>query len=231
MNIAILAEATTKTATKSQLAWLHFPQHVPAQVDLITWAQSMGPGMAATLILGGLVYLLFGIYIYRILITLNATAVGIFLGGAIGERLGNSAAGALVGGFSAAAITWPTMKYSVAVQGGIFGALLGASVWRSVGLEPTYAWAGGMSGMIFFGMLSFILFRGSIMMYTSLQGSVMLVFGLLGLLFKYQNLAPKIGEGLSLRPFLLPISIFIPTVVGLIYQQAQYGEPAPAAKK
>jgi hypothetical protein len=68
-------------------------------------------------------------------------------------------------------------------------------------------------------------------MYTSLQGSVMLVFGILGLLLKYQNVAPKLGENLSLRPFLLPISIFIPAILGLIYQQTQYGEAAAPAKK
>jgi hypothetical protein len=112
-------------------------------------------------------------------------------------------------------------------MGGIFGVLLGASVWRSCGLDPKYAWSGGLTGMVFFGMLSFLLFRGSIMMFTSLQGSVMLIFGLLGLIYKYQDMAPRVNENLSLRPFLLPMFILVPATIGLIYQQTQY--PAAAA--
>jgi hypothetical protein len=116
-------------------------------------------------------------------------------------------------------------------MGGIFGMLLGASVWRSLGLDPAYAWAGGLSGLIFFGMLSFVLFRGSVMMYTSLQGAVMLVFGLLGMIYKYQGIAQQVTDNLSLKPFILPICIFVPTLMGLIYQQTQYpGGPAPAKK-
>jgi hypothetical protein len=111
----------------------------------------------------------------------------------------------------------------------VFGGLLGASVWRAVGLDPQFAWAGGGMGLIFFGMLSFLLFRGSIMMYTSLQGAVMLVFGLLGLIYKYQDVAPKVNASLTDKSFLLPLAIFVPATLGLIYQQTQYGAGGAAA--
>ena len=150
----------------------------------------------------------------------------------LGEKAGNATAGAMVGGFAAAAATWPMMKYAVAVMGGVFGLLLGASIWRAAGLQPTYAWSGGLTGLVFFGMLSFLLFRGSIMMYTSLQGSVMLVFGLLGLIYKYQEIAPKVSDNLSARTFILPLCIFVPATLGLIWQQTQYPAPAgPGPKK
>jgi hypothetical protein len=87
-----------------------------------------------------------------------------------------------------------------------------------------------MMGLIFFGMLSFILFRGSIMMYFSTQGAVMLVFGILGMLYKYQGLGSVVNQNLALKPFILPLAIFVPAIVGLIYQQTAY-PPAPPAKK
>ena len=127
----------------------------------------------------------------------------------------------MMGAFIAAAVTWPLMKWAVAIMGGVVGAILGASIWRSFGLDAHFAWAGGLSGLIFFGMLSFILFRGSIMMYTSLQGSVMLIFGILGVICKYQNLAPQITESMTSKSFILPAAILVPAVVGLIYQQHQ----------
>jgi hypothetical protein len=223
----------TVTTTTHRIPWPDIPQHWPAQGDLLTWAQNMGALTAALLVLAGMVYLLFGIYAYRALVTINAAVAGAWLGGVLGLRAGNATAGAMVGGFAAAALTWPTMKYAVAVMGGAFGGLLGASIWRACNLETDYAWAGGMMGLIFFGMLSFLLFRGSIMMFTSLQGAVMLIFGLLGLIYKYQEFAPKVNDNLMQRQFLLPLFIFIPATLGLIYQQTQYpgGAPAAAAKK
>jgi hypothetical protein len=190
----------------------------------------MGALTAALLVLAGCVYLVFGMYAYRALITINAAVAGAYLGALIGTKAGNATAGAMVGGFAACALAWPMMKYAVAITGAVFGLLLGASIWRAAGLEAQYAWAGGGMGLIFFGMLSFLLFRGSIMMFTSLQGSVMLVFGLLGLIYKYQDLAPKVNDHLLARQFLLPLFIFVPATLGLIWQQTQYpgGAPSPA---
>jgi hypothetical protein len=66
------------------------------------------------------------------------------------------------------------------------------------------------------------------MMYTSLQGSVMLIFGTLGLLLKYQDVAPRIGSYLIHHNFLLPMCVFVPTVIGMMYQQT-YSTAAKAA--
>jgi hypothetical protein len=190
----------------------------------------MTPGAAALLVLGGIIYIGFGWYLYKALVTLNAALVGAYVGALIGQKTGATVPGAMLGGFTAAAITWPMMKWAVAVMGGIFGALLGASVWRACGLEGNLAWAGGGMGLIFFGLISFILFRGSVMMFTSLQGSVMLTFGILGLCYKYQDLAPKITDNMLMKPFILPACIFVPTIIGLIYQQTQFGQPEPTKK-
>jgi hypothetical protein len=221
------AQAVTSTS------WPQIPHHWPAQGDLLTWAQNMGALTAALMVLAGVIYLIYGVHAYKMLVTLNAAVVGAYVGGLLGDRAGNATAGAMVGGFAAAALSWPLMKYAVAIMGGLFGMLLGASIWRACGLEAGYAWSGGGMGLILFGMLSFMIFRGSIMMFMSLQGSVMLVFGLLGLIYKYQDLGPKITENLTAKSFVLPMIIFIPATLGLIWQQTQYGAAGgpPTAKK
>jgi hypothetical protein len=84
--------------------------------------------------------------------------------------------------------------------------------------------------LIFFGMLSLILFRGSVIVYTSLQGSVMLVFGIFGLIYKYQSLAPDLTIMLNQRTFMLPALVFVPAIIGLLFQQQMHPEePAPAS--
>jgi hypothetical protein len=228
----LLAQAQAQAQNTPQI-WdkLNLPSHWPVQTDLLQWCQEMSPGAATILIIGGLIYLLFGFYIFKMLVVLNAALVGGFIGMKIGEQGGSGVAGGCVGAFVCGAVTWPLMKYAVAFMGGIFGALLGASMWRSIGLEPSMCWAGALTGLVLFGLLSFILFKASVMMYTSLQGSVMLIFGILGLIYKYQSVAPKLTENMTLKPFLLPLFIFIPAVVGLIYQQTQFGQPEAAKKK
>lgn len=226
------APAAPPTTQPAAIPWPHLPEHFPAQGDVLAWAQGVGALTAAVMVLAGVVYLLYGVYAYRMLVTLNAAVVGAYIGGLLGEHAGNATAGAMVGGFACAALSWPMMKYAVAIMGGSFGMILGASVWRACNLDLLYAWSGGMMGLIFFGMLSFLLFRGSVMMYTSLQGSVMLVFGLLGLIYKYQDLAPRITENLTAKAFVLPLVIFVPATLGLIWQQTQFpAQPAQPAKK
>lgn len=210
--------------------WLKLPQHWPAQTDLLTWCEHMGPGMAALLILLGVIYLLFGIKVFKALMMLNAAAVGAAVGFLVGQRTDMGFALMVLCGFLAAALTWPMMKWAVAVMGGMFGAALGASIWTTFGLEPQFAWSGALTGIVLFGLLSFIIFRGSITMYMSLQGSVMLVFGILGMVYKYQEVAPKITHAMTIKPFLLPMSIIIPAIIGILYQQA-HAAGAPQGKK
>jgi hypothetical protein len=224
------AVETVQTITSTTPEWLRMPGHWPAQTDLITWCQTMGPGTAVLLLIGGVIYLAFGVSAFKWLVTLNATIVGAYFGAWVGAKADSTMPAAIVGGFTAAAIAWPMMKYAVALMGGVYGALLGAALWRSVGLQPELAWAGGLVGLVFFGLLSFILFRGSLMMYTSLQGAVMLVFGLLGLLFKYPDVGHRVLEYMSSKPFIFPMAIFIPALLGLLYQQTQFSEPEAKKK-
>ena len=224
----LLAFGKAHAATQ---AWTPtMPAQWPGQMDLLTACQHMGPGEACILVIMGVIYLMFGYSIFRGLVTLNAMAAGAYLGALMGRNSNALAAGALIGAIVAAAITFPLMKYAVMIMGGIFGAALGASLWRQAGLQPELAWAGALSGMIFFGMLALVIFRGSVILYTSLQGSVMLVFGILSLLYKYQSMGPEVTDIFSKRAFILPTVVLIPALVGLLYQQSMFPAPAPAKK-
>ena len=225
------AAPASQPAASSAGAFLRVPSHWPGQGDLLDWCQSISPLASTVLVIAGLIYLAYGWKAFKGLVTLNAAFVGAFIGALLGQRGGNWFGGACVGAFIVAAIAFPMMKYAVAFMGGAFGALLGAATWRTAGLDPNLAWAGALSGLIAFGMLSFILFRGSVIMYTSLQGSVMLIFGLLGLIYKYQSLGPELTRHMQLKPFMLPLAIFIPAMLGLIYQQTAHPPPPEPKKK
>jgi hypothetical protein len=199
--------------------WMNFPPHWPAQADLLAWSYDMSAALALLLVLLGIVYLLFGFHLFKPLALLNAAFIGSLVGIYISQKTGGPLPSGVLGGFIGAAVTYPLMKWAVAVMGGLFGAVLGLTLWRTFGLEPGFAWTGAMMGLIACGLLCFIVFRGSVMAYTSLQGSTMLVFGILSLVFKYQGVAPRLTESLQLKPFLLPMVVFIASILGLIYQQ------------
>lgn len=219
MNIAILASTNNGVAFSPITSF-------PRQADLLGWCQQMAVGTSILLVLLGLVYMLYGWNMFKPLITVNAALVGIYAGALLGSRYGHAFVGGMLGCLVCGCSTLPLMKWAVAVIGGICGALLGAALWKIAGQDPGFAWAGAMTGLVGFGLLSFILFRGSIIMYTSLQGAVMLVIGILGLLFKYQDAGPRISSTMNTQPFVLPVLVFIPAILGLIYQQTKGGTPA-----
>ena len=227
--------AAAKKKAQQQPGWTpHFPDHWPAQGDLLTWCQSMGPAEACIFVIAGIIYLLFGYAIFRALVTVNAMAAGAYLGALLGKGADAMAGGAFIGAVVAAAVTFPLLKYAITIMGGVFGAALGASLWRQGSLPPDLAWAGALSGLIVFGMLSLILFRGSVIVYTSLQGSVMLVFGIFGLIYKYQSLAPDLTIMLNQRTFMLPALVFVPAIIGLLFQQQMHPAveaPSSSSKK
>jgi hypothetical protein len=203
------------------------PTHWPMQNDILSFCRTLGPGIATVFILAGIVYLMFGYNIVKILVTANAAILGAIIAGMIGDKADIAVPAAIVGGLIAAAAAWPTMKYSVAIMGGLFGAVLGVTVWRLSNLDPSFGWSGGMTGMVLFGLLSFLLFRECVMTYTSLQGAVMLVIGILALVFKYDSVAGSLEHHLKIKPFLLPMTIFVPTLIGFIYQQTMFPPAAP----
>lgn len=209
----------SQSLKQSETFFSNVPTTWPHQHDLLTWCQQMTPGVAAVLIIVGIIYLLFGYQIFRAVVLVNAAIVGAYFGAYLGQDGDAATIGAVIVGVAAAAIAWPTMKYAVAVMGGLFGALLGASIWHGANLDPNVVWAGALVGLVGFGMLSFVLFRGSVMMYTSLQGAFMMVFGILGMIYQYADAAKQVSDHLRIQPGLLPAAIFVPTLLGLIFQQ------------
>ncbi len=235
-NTYMAAEATTQPATTTflQLETFENTVHVlrqgMAQADLLQACRELNVAAAVILIFAGVIFMLWGFYAFKWLVTLNAAVIGAWLGAMIGQSAGAPLPAALIGGFVAAVVTWPMMKYAVAIMGGLIGTVIGMSVWRSMGIDPNFAAAGGGMGLIFFGMLSFILFRTSVMMFTSLQGSLMLIFGILGVIYKFQGLDTRALETrLEVSPFIMPMIVFFASVCGIIYQNTQGAPGADAA--
>lgn len=174
---------------------------------------------AGLLVAAGLVYLLYGFKIFKILVIINAALLGVAAGAWIDQQFEQVGWWVMpVAGVVLALLAWPLMRYAVCVMGGLAGAVVGAFIWRSFQLPENMLWAGSAIGLVALGLLAFIVFRVIIIGFTSLQGSLMAVAGTVALAAKWDQVAQPIKDGILGEPWVLPVAVLIPALIGFVYQ-------------
>ncbi len=206
------------------------------------------PALALGLVAASVVFLARGWKYYKYLVVLDALIAGAFVGALIGARTGRPhmdiylAAGLAI---IFAVTAWPLMKYAVCVLGGVAGAAFGCVLWYCGAQALGYAnmaqeaWVGALVGLIILAMLTFIAFQTTVILGLGLQGALMLVFGAFSLMFRVNGLEQPLNDHIAANSFFVPLMIFIPGAVGIIYQHSQAyaggkkkaggGEKKPAA--
>lgn len=193
--------------------------HWPDRQELLAYCREADSIFAAVLLFFGIIYAAFGYWLFRMAATLNIAALGVWLGWLVGKQLDARLPAMVIGGVLFAALAWPAMRVAVAVCSGIVGFVIGVAVWRALGMSDTYAAAGGCIGGIFLFMLSFSLFKLSILAFTAAQGAVMFLGGLLGLVLKYPQVDEPVTQWVDQQPALLPITLLALSLIALLYQQ------------
>lgn len=199
--------------------------------NLIAGIQRLGVVWGIVFVIVGLLCLFNGYKWYRITTIGLALFLGLFAGYILGQHIGAPfiVAGCL--GALCFAIAFPLLKYAVAALGGLAGAFVGANTWEAlaIGVNSTVGpdsvpaeayWAGGLAGLVFCGMLAFILFKLSIVLYTSVSGSTIAVIGSLALLLSVEPWQQVIISSLTESPAVVPILVFVPAAIGLILQHS-----------
>lgn len=183
-------------------------------------------------IVGG-VYLLLGWKIFKILVILNALIIGVLVGGHFGQMLQKPHMDVILGvagGLLLAALSWPLMKWAVSVMGALAGAAVGFGLWRYAALATgrTYlidlSWVGALIGLITLGLLAFIVFKAVVVLFTSIQGSGMMVSGVLALICREPTWRNSLQTTLTNNTYLLPLIIVVPALLGAIFQQSLFGK-------
>lgn len=207
--------------------------------DLLAGIEQVSIVWAVVLVIAGLLCLLSGHKFHKTAVVGIALCFGVFAGYALGQRIHAPAmivAASL--GLLLAVVAFPLMKYAVAVFGGLAGAWIGANLWAGIAdavntangtntMPETY-YIGALIGLIVCGMLAFIVFDLSVIMFTSVSGSTLAVIGALALIASSvgaQNLRQAIGDS----RIVLPMLVFVPATIGLILQEVWSKNPAPAA--
>ena len=209
--------------------WENLPHNL---AELLEALQSMHALHGVLLALAGLLYLLIGWRIFKMLVMLNAAIIGAMLGGMATVELGHQEywwIGVLLGAGVLGFLAWPLMKLFVALFGGAVGAGLGFTAFQQIVLSMgrpellPYAWMGAAGGAIVLGLLAVLVFLGGVMIATALQGAAMLVGGLLALLFKFDSLRETLSDYLLARPAVLLLVVLGVCLGGLAVQIASSG--------
>jgi len=212
---------------------------LPSPQEYLASLSDMGPIWAFILVACGLVYLLNGWKMFKMLVVLNSAAIGCLVGIRLGQMQGGEHtpifAGA-AGGLLLACLAWPLMKYAISLMGGLTGSFLGYGLWNYVAAAvqrqglAQHAWVGALIGLITLGLLAFVIFRLVVVVLTSVQGSIMTVSGLLCLLLKYPPIRESIEPSLTRNIHLLPLLIGVPAVIGFALQEAAAAKKAKKKK-
>jgi len=214
--LTILAQAAKTTGPETAGA----AEEGIVPIDLI-WQQitSLGLVEALTFIAFGTVCLFYGWRVFKILVTICFGLIGLFVAVWANKYIeGQVIWLALVSVVLFAVLSIPLMRYGVTFLGAAAGAILTGGCWLAAGLPEKYIWAGALVGIIAGAMISFIVFKIAVMLFTSLGGSSLLVIGILAIIYQYMGTDEKLKQLVFEQKWFLPLTLLGPLVLGIILQ-------------
>lgn len=205
---------TVEYGTKHVLRALDF---VWQQTTLLTWLQ------AVVGISFGVIILMYGWRIYKALTVIGFGIIGLYLGLWIGTQFQKPLPGAIVGCALLVILAIPLIRWAVAVLGAVAGGILAAGIWHSCNLPQQFVWAGGLVGFVAGGMISFVVFKLAVMLFTSLSGTSLITIGVFALIYRYETFATEpptthLNELYYGNNWFLPLLLTAGTLLGILLQ-------------
>lgn len=215
-HLTILAQAVESPAEQPVVSMQIVLDSVWEQVTSLSWLQ------AVLAISFGVVYLLYGWRIFKVLVVICFGLVGLFGGIKIGARFDSQILGGVIGLSVLAGISVPLMRWAVSLLGAIAGGILTSGIWYACELPEKYILAGAIIGIVAGGMISFIIFKIAVMLFTSLGGGILIVTGMLALLYHYESIQEPPTETVKTMLYnhhwFVPVLLLAPTFIGIIVQ-------------
>ncbi len=168
----------------------------------------------------GVVCLFYGWRIFKILVTICFGLLGLAVGvWANGQLIGGDVVWlALVFVIVFSILSVPFMRWGVSLLGALSGGILTAGGWLALGLPQDMLWAGGLVGLVAGGLISFIVFKSAVILFTSLGGSTLMVIGVLAVFYRSMVDTKKLETFVFDYHWFLPALILVPMVIGIVLQ-------------
>jgi len=176
---------------------------------------------ALTFMSFGVVCLLYGWRVFKVLVAICFGVLGIILGTIISAKTGGENTqiwGAVIGLVAMTVLSMQLLRWAVFALGAVAGGTLTAGLWYACNLPEQYIWAGALIGIVAGGMIAFIVFKIAVMLFTSLGGSALIVVGALALLYLYPDTRERVHEVIFTKRWFLPAVLLLPTLLGVYLQ-------------
>ena len=177
---------------------------------------------ACALLAAGIIFAIYGWRISKVLAVINFGIIGGFVGHYLAGVLELNDIASTVGlaMVLGGLCIWQT-RHGVSLLAGGAGGVLGAALCYSLSLANANHWiyAGFLLGFVTFALLAFIIYKVAAVLYSSVQGSALVVAGVLSLLSTQASVAEKLPGILRDHIYLLPIMLWVPTAISIVIQQ------------
>lgn len=215
-HFIMLAETAKNSSEDVLISMQRIIDSLWGQVTTLSWLQ------AIIAISFGAVYLIYGWRIFKVLVIICFGLVGLFAGVNIGSKFDSEVLGGIVGLTVLGGLSVPLMRWAVSILGAAAGGILTGGIWYAFGLPERYIPAGALIGIVAGGMISFIVFRIAVMLFTSLGGGALIITGMLSLLYQYESTQKPPTETMKSMLYnhnwFLPLLLLVPTIIGVMVQ-------------
>lgn len=230
-----LAQSTyAEQAGKGLMAIFNSLLHlnIPTREQFVSCLETLGTLQAAAILTIGVFYLFYGHKYFKAMVVINGAGAGALIGMYVSQTFFTNGSPntpllmALGGAALFGAAAWPMLKYAVVIMGALAGGLVGYAGWQLIAIAAgndslrQQAWTGGVIGMVVVGMIAFVVFRASVMIFTGLQGAFMTVGGIISLLLSNRAMSDSIRPALVGNDLLLIILLGVPAAIGFAVQYA-----------
>lgn len=187
------------------------------QATSLTWLQ------AVLAIAFGIIPLMYGWRIYKILAVIGFGLLGMYIGLWVGEQFHHALLGTLLGAAILIVLALPLMRWAVCVLGALAGGVLTASVWHACMLPEQFVWAGALIGIVAGGLISFVVFKLAVMLFTSLSGAALVITGVFALIYRYETFGSEpptmyLNNLYYQHNWFMPVLLIAGTLFGIILQ-------------
>jgi len=193
--------------------------HPNELLDMLSGLPLLGASVIVTV---GVLCVFNGYRWHKWVVAILAFIAGIGLGFKLSQELGKSTIVAASVGCLCAIIATPLLRVTVAIFGGLTGAFIGANAWTALEARPVDGhWAGAAIGFIVVAMASVVLFRLVIVLFTSVGGAAMVVFGGICLMMHVPDWQDAVRSNLEGNQYLIPLLLTLAAVSGFVIQESR----------
>ncbi len=202
---------------------------IVGRMDILNHPNQLLDGLAQVPLVMGGVFVVVGILCvlngyrwHKWVVVVLAFLGGLVLGRLLSTHMGESRIVAVALGLLCAIIATPLLRIAVAIFGGLTGAFIGANAWTAINTAQADGhWAGAAMGFIALALASFLLFRLVIILFTSIGGAAMVVFGGITLLLQVEAWEPAVRSTLASNQLLIPLLVGLAAVTGFVLQESR----------